>query len=240
MADARCGQLGAGQPHAVADRGDFPPADPVGQVPVGDLDSRRVGQRGRGVESALDAGGQQPGLPRRLRQFGGLHGPGQHTAVHRHDDAAGYLRALRRGPLPSLALAEHAVSVEIQQRAQLQGRDLGMVDHRTELDPVGRQLQAGVVVHRDVAQRVRGCSAGHSERQGGHQETSAEHEQRAQPRAPADHCGPRKDSRVCRAMGACSGEKCGLVASASSRAAIASPVRAASVQLSAARIIPRW
>ena len=63
-------------------------------------------------------------------------------------------------PGVGLGVGDLAVAVGVEVEARLEGRDLRLVDDDVEQDPVGLDPDPGVVVDREVAERVRGGDGG--------------------------------------------------------------------------------
>ena len=69
------------------------------------------------------------------------------------------------------------VAVEVEVEPLLERRDLGLVDHEVDEDAVGADPDRGVVVDREVAQRVRGGDPGKQHgREGGEDRRTGEAE----------------------------------------------------------------
>ena len=98
----------------------------------------------------------QPGL-------GHGRAPGRAPSTVR--PSAGCERRRRRPPAGvGLGVGDLAVAVGVEVEACLEGRDLGLVDDDVEEDPVRLDADPGVVVDREVAERVGGGERGDEQR----------------------------------------------------------------------------
>ena len=136
----------------VAVRGDLPPADPIGQVAVLEGDLRRPSSAASAVNPQRQPqGGQTARAGPRLERASGRP-PVDRPAVHGEDERGGDVGTLGGGRGGELAGGRGAVR---RDRLQCLGRrDLGPVDDCRELDPVGKELDVGVVVDREVPERM--------------------------------------------------------------------------------------
>ncbi len=224
---ALAGDRGAGQRDPVADDRHLAPADPVGEVPVGDLEDSRRRQVGVRADRTGQPQGRQPARTRDGDHRGSLRLPGQPLAVHGGDDRVGELRALVGGG-PRQLVGRRCTS-RGDDLQLLGGRDLCPVHHRGERHLLRGQREGVRVVDGEVAQRVGLGRAGRAERP---QRTPGQRDGSG----PAEpHGGPPNPSSNACARGASSGEKCGVVSSTP-----ASVSRAWSVIPRAASMAPRW
>ena len=88
------GYVGALEGHAVAVQHHLAPADPVGEVPVGQLHRGRAAQPVHGLEPAGEAQGGQPGLPWWERERRGRHSHVEALAADRQGEAVAQRGAL--------------------------------------------------------------------------------------------------------------------------------------------------
>ena len=109
----------------------------------------------RGREPAHDAHRVQATDPGREGQPGLVEGERAPRSVDGQRQARLERRACGRAPGVGLGVGDLAVAVGVEAEACLEGRDLGLVDDDVEQDPVGLDADAGVVVDREVAERMR-------------------------------------------------------------------------------------
>ena len=105
-------------------------------------------------------------------------GEGLGRAVDRQRERRRQLLAGGAATGIGLGVGDLAVAVGVEVEPRLEGGDLGLVDDDVEQDPVGLDADAGVVVDREVAERVGGDERGdeqHSDcaEQGGETQASA-------------------------------------------------------------------
>ena len=149
--------LGRGQGHAGTGRDDLAPAEPVRERCIGEVDTvtgreRRI-ERGR--ELAHDAHRVQATDAVREGEPCLVEGERAPRSVNGERQARLERRAGRRAPGVGFGVGDLAVAVGVEAEACLEGRDLRLVDHDVEQDPVGLDPNAGVVVDGEVAERMR-------------------------------------------------------------------------------------
>ena len=106
-------------------------------------------------ELAHDAHRRQPARTRRERQPGGLQRRHDGCSVGGQGQLGGNLRALGGSPRRRLGLVDLAVAIEVECGPCLERRDLGLVDDDIEQDSIDLDPDPGVVVDREVAERMR-------------------------------------------------------------------------------------
>src|SRR5205814_6607862 len=119
-----------------------------------------------------------------------------------------------------------SVVVRVDRRERLEGGDLGHVDDVLDADLARHEVQPGVSVHREVAERVRGGGARGEEQETGDRRDQQDEAPHRPPPSFASSRAATADHRI---------EKCGFVSTASWR-----KVRADAVSPSFSWIIPAW
>ena len=186
------GQVG-GEHDTLPACGDLPPSRPLVVVAVLEPDHHTpVRRHGDGrPEPALDAGRREAGLALGVGDGGGVGSERDAVAVDEQEHAGGQVAA------PTVGVAVEP--------ALLEGRDLGEIEHVVDLDGVGTDHEAGVVVDGEVAERVRRRRRREEHRRRDHADDRDERQARGA-RCPAAHRSPPSSERSVRsATGACRG-----------------------------------
>ncbi len=240
---------GGGQGHAGAGGHDLAPAEAIGRRAVRVRDPAAGRQRSgqRHVEAthhphrgeAADAGRErEPRLVEDERLGGTVDGQAE---------VGSELLAGRLATDIRLVVGYLAVAVGIEPEARLEGRDLGLVDDDVEPDRLGFDADPGVVVDREVAERM-GGGDGRDDEHRRHRDEHADPQATAAgapptagrpPRAAASGARHRAHHRSAASCSCASVAASGSKLASSARASVRS-VRARVGSPTAAAIMPAW
>ncbi len=144
----------------VAPDGDLVPSDPARVAPADDAHGGAVGRETQfGPQPALQAAGAQARGTVLVLEPRGVRSPGQRRGrrVGRHPEVPCGPVALLGRPGGALGVVDGAVAVAVDLRLLLEGGDLGGVGDGEDLDVVGVDGEAEVVVEGEVPQRMGAC-----------------------------------------------------------------------------------
>src|SRR5919108_550150 len=228
-ADARRGHRRCRDRHPIGPGArDLAPADPAPVIGV--PEQGRSGPGNGCAEGRLQPQHVEPCLPREEHHPALLEEERRPLAVDLERETLTDRLGTAGRPRRALVRLGGPVAVGVDLGAFLERGDLGEVQDVPHLQHLRANQDAAVRVDREVAERMRRCGPGRPGQDGG-----GRHGDDGQHPTDGRRGGPGTRSNPRRAFGACTGEKCGLMVSASSRKS-----RAWSVRPRRNAIIPAW
>ena len=152
------------QGHPGPGRDDLAPAEPLRVRTLGERD--RHGRRPDlltepCLERAHLAHRRQATGAQRERQARFGEAEVERSAIDRQGDRPADLVAGCQATSLDLVVGHGPVPVQIEILTRLEGRDLGVIDHDVEQDPIDLDADLGVVIDREVAERMSAGGRGH-------------------------------------------------------------------------------